>query len=124
MTVRLLINLNSISALIEPVLVLISGMLAFVAGLAIVRLHNHWAGDWRVLLVTILNWLLLVGVVRVWFPIGLAGVAASLGRSTGCIAGEAGVLLVIDACIRSIRAAERAAVQRPKAGGVAGWASA
>jgi hypothetical protein len=98
----LLINLGSISALIEPVshdpaLVLISGMISFVVGLAIVRLHNHWAGDWTVL-VTIVGWLLLVGgLVRVLFPIWLAGVAASLGRSTGFIAGEAAILLVIGA---------------------------
>ena len=98
----LLINLGSISALIEPVshdpaLVLISGMISFVVGLAIVRLHNHWAGDWTVL-VTIVGWLLLVGgLIRVLFPIWLAGVAASLGRSTGFIAGEAVILLVIGA---------------------------
>jgi len=99
----LLINLGSISALAEsvshdPALVLMSGVLSFVAGLAVVRVHNHWAGDWAVL-VTILGWLLLVsGLVRMLFPIRLAGMAANFGQSTGFIeAGEAVVLLVIGA---------------------------
>ena len=98
----LLINLGSISTLVEsvsrdPALVLVSGVLSFVAGLAVVRVHNHWAGDWAVL-VTILGWLLLVGgLVRILFPIWLAGMAANLAQNTGFIAGEAVVLLVIRA---------------------------
>ena len=44
----LLVNIDSISALVEPVshdpaLVMVFGMLSFVAGLAVVRVHNHWA---------------------------------------------------------------------------------
>ncbi len=59
------------------------------------RVHNHWAGDWAVL-VTIFGWLLLVGrIARMLFPIGLAGLVAHLGQSTGLVAGEAVVLLVI-----------------------------
>ena len=96
----ILINLGSISALVEsvsrdPALVLVSGVLSFVAGLAIVRVHNHWAGDWAVL-ITILGWLLLVGgLVRMLFPIWLAGMAADLGQHTGFIIGEAVPLLAI-----------------------------
>ena len=97
----LLINLGSISTLVEsvsrdPALVLVSGVLSFVAGLAVVRVHNYWAGDWAVL-VTILGWLLLVGLVRILFPIWLAGMAANFAQSTGLIAGEAVVFLVIGA---------------------------
>jgi hypothetical protein len=97
-----LINLGSISTLVEsvshdPALVMVSGVLSFVAGLAVVRVHNHWAGDWAVL-VTILGWLLLVGgLVRLLFPIWLAGMAANFAQSTGLIAGEALVFLVIGA---------------------------
>ena len=100
MAAALIINLNSISALVEPVardpaLILLSGVLSFVAGLAIVRIHNHWAGDWAVL-VTILGWLLLIGgLVRLLFPIWLAGLAANFGPSTGFIAGEAVVFLLL-----------------------------
>jgi uncharacterized membrane protein HdeD (DUF308 family) len=96
----LLINLGSISALVEPVthdpaIVLISGVLSFVAGLAIVRVHNHWTRDWAAL-VTILGWLLLIGgLVRMLSPIWLAGMAATLSQNTRFIAGEAVVLLTI-----------------------------
>ena len=100
LAVTLLINLNSISALVEPVshdpaLVIVSGVFSFVAGLAIVRVHNHWASDWTVL-VTIFGWLLLIGgLIRMLFPFWLAGMAADLVKNTGFIAGEAVVLLLI-----------------------------
>jgi hypothetical protein len=98
----LLINLGSISTLVEsvsrdPALVLVSGVLSFVAGLAVVRVHNYWARDWAVL-VTILGWLLLVGgLARILFPIWLAEMAANFGQNTGFIVGEAVVFLVIGA---------------------------
>jgi hypothetical protein len=38
-----------------PPVVYLSGVLMFVAGLAIVRAHNHWARDWTVL-VTLSGW--------------------------------------------------------------------
>ncbi len=51
-----------------PPLVLISGVLAMVAGLAIVNLHNLWVWDWRVV-VTLFGWaLVLGGVFRVLAP--------------------------------------------------------
>lgn len=49
-----------------PPVVYLSGVLAFVAGLAIVRAHNRWAWDWTVL-VTLCGWsLLLLGLVRMF----------------------------------------------------------
>ena len=98
----LLINLGSMSTLVEavsrdPAIVLVSGVLAFVAGLAVVRVHNHWAADWAVV-VTIFGWLLLIGgLIRMLFPIRLAEMAATLSPSTGLIVGEAVVFLVIGA---------------------------
>ena len=98
----LLINLGSMSTLLEavsrdPAIVLVSGVLAFVAGLAVVRVHNHWAADWAVV-VTIFGWLLLIGgLVRMLFPIRLAEMAATFSPSTGLIVGEAVVFLVIGA---------------------------
>ena len=102
LAVAFLINLGSMSALAEavsrdPAIVLVSGVLAFVAGLAVVRVHNHWAADWAVV-VTIFGWLLLIGgLVRMLFPIRLAEMAATLSPSTGLIVGEAVVFLVIGA---------------------------
>jgi hypothetical protein len=98
----LLVNLGSMPALVEsvshdPALLLVSGVIAFVAGLAVVRVHNHWAADWPVL-VTIFGWLLLIGgLVRMLFPIWLTAKAATLGQSPGLIVGEAVVFLVIGA---------------------------
>jgi len=109
----LFVNIDSISALVEPVshdpaLVMVSGVLSFVAGLAVVRVHNHWGSGWAVL-VTILGWLLLIaGLIRMLFPIALSGLAASVGKNTGLIAGEAIVLLAIGAFLsyKAYRAAE------------------
>jgi hypothetical protein len=95
----LLLNLGSIPVLVEsvsrdPALVLVSGILTFVAGLAIVRVHNRWAADWWVL-VTALGWLaLLGGLVRMLYPVRLAEMAAEFTQNTGAIIAEAAVFLV------------------------------
>lgn len=53
-----------------PPVVYLSGVLMFVAGLAIVRSHNHWTTDWTVL-VTLSGWLALaLGLFRM-FAAGL-----------------------------------------------------
>ena len=49
-----------------PPVVYLSGVLMFVAGLAIVRAHNHWARDWTVL-VTLSGWFALaLGLIRMF----------------------------------------------------------
>jgi hypothetical protein len=102
MSVALLINLNSFPALVElvsrdPLLIFVSGVLMFVAGLSIVRVHNRWEADWTVL-VTVLGWLALIGgLVRMLFPTQLAEIAPKVGQETGLIAAEAVVLLVVGA---------------------------
>lgn len=49
-----------------PPVVYLSGTLMFVAGLAIVRAHNRWAGDWTVL-VTLCGWFFLaLGLFRMF----------------------------------------------------------
>jgi hypothetical protein len=102
MSAALLINLNSFPALVEPVsrdplLIFVSGGLMFVAGLAIVRVHNRWEADWTVL-VTVLGWLALIGgLVRMLFPIQVAEIAPKVSQETGLIAAEAVVLLVVGA---------------------------
>jgi hypothetical protein len=56
-------------------LIYLAGMLALVAGLAIVNAHNLWVADWRII-VTILGWLAVIGgIVRLLFP----GKVQSLG---------------------------------------------
>jgi hypothetical protein len=98
----MLLNLGSFPAIAEqvsrdPALILVSGILLFVAGLAIVRAHNLWTGGWPVL-VTLLGWLaVLGGLVRILFPTQLAALAAGLGQSTGLIVTAAVSLLVLGA---------------------------
>jgi uncharacterized membrane protein len=47
-----------------PPVVYLSGILMFVAGLAIVRAHNRWAANWTVL-VTLTGWFFLgLGLFR------------------------------------------------------------
>jgi hypothetical protein len=102
MAAGILLNLESFPAMAEqvsrdPALIFVSGILLFVAGLAIVRAHNLWSGGWPVL-VTILGWLAIIsGLIRILFPTRLAALAAGLGQSTVLIAAGAVVMLVIGA---------------------------
>jgi cytochrome bd-type quinol oxidase subunit 2 len=83
----MLLNIGSFAALAEQVsrdtaLIFMSGILFFVAGLAIVRVHNRWTNGWPVL-VTVLGWLFVMGgLARMLFPTGLAAIAAGIGQKT------------------------------------------
>lgn len=102
--VAVVLNLGSFHALAEqvsrdPALIFLSGILLFVAGLAIVRAHNIWAGGWPVL-VTVFGWLILLGgLARMLFPTQIAAIAAGVGRSTGLIVTATIVLLVLGAIL-------------------------
>jgi hypothetical protein len=69
----MLLNIGSFPALAEqvsrdPALIFVSGILLFVAGLAIVRVHNRWTNGWPVL-VTVLGWLFVLGgLAECFFP--------------------------------------------------------
>lgn len=76
-----------------PPVVYLSGVLMFVAGLAVVRAHNLWSRDWTVL-VTLTGWFsLILGLVRMFAASQYRQVAASTS-STVFILLE-GVLLLI-----------------------------
>jgi hypothetical protein len=98
----MLLNFSSVPALAEQIsrdagLIFLSGILLFVAGLAIVRTHNIWAGGWPVL-VTVLGWLaVLGGLFRVLFPTRFAAMAAAVGQSSGWLIAWAVVFLVLGA---------------------------
>ena len=73
-----------------PPVVYLSGVLMFVAGLAIVRTHNTWARDWTVL-VTLSGWLfLLLGLVRMF--------AASQYKQAAAGAGS-GFFMLLEGCL-------------------------
>jgi hypothetical protein len=98
----MLLNIGSFPALAEQVsrdlaLIFVSGILLFVAGLAIVRVHNRWTNGWPVL-VTVLGWLFVLGgLARMLFPTGLAAIAAGIGQTIGAIIAAAIVLLGLGA---------------------------
>ncbi|HKZ95809.1 MAG TPA: hypothetical protein VJ045_02375 [Hyphomicrobiaceae bacterium] len=58
-------------------LVFVAGIMALVAGLAVVRAHNIWEPGWRVI-ITIFGWLAVVGgIARMMIPDQAAAIAAS-----------------------------------------------
>jgi uncharacterized membrane protein HdeD (DUF308 family) len=76
-----------------PPVVYLSGVLMFVAGLAIVRAHNQWKLDWTVL-VTLSGWFFLVlGLFRM-FAAGLYQRSSATASSTFFMILE-GILFVI-----------------------------
>jgi hypothetical protein len=85
--VAMLLNLGSFPALAQqasrdPALIFLSGILSFVAGLAILRVHNIWTAGWPVL-VTVLGWLAIIGgLIRLFFPFQLGAMATGLGQNT------------------------------------------
>jgi hypothetical protein len=75
-----------------PPVVYLSGVLMFVAGLAIARAHNHWVRNWTVL-VTLSGWFFLaLGLLRM-FAAG-AYQRGSANTSTTVVMVLEGVLLV------------------------------
>jgi hypothetical protein len=74
-SLSLLINLKTYRQIIEgflesTALIYVTGLITFVAGMAIVIFHNLWVADWR-LIITVFGWITLVkGVWLTVFPAG------------------------------------------------------
>jgi hypothetical protein len=98
--ISMLLNASSMPALVEqashdPALILVSGLMTFVAGLAIVRVHNLWTGGW-IVAVTVLGWLFVLGgLARILFPFQLAEMAADVAQHSGFLLVEAVILLAL-----------------------------
>ncbi len=98
--VAVLLNLGTWPALVEqgfrdPALIFVSGFPLFVAGLAIVRAHNRWEGNWSVL-VTVVGWLaLLSGLSRILFPTRLVSIAVGAVHTTGVLPTVAMAFLLV-----------------------------
>jgi len=85
-------NLN-IWAQTLPTLTYLNGLILFVAGLVVVRLHNRWERRWPVL-VTSAGWLLVIaGFLRMAFP------SADQPRSGVVVYVVIGSLLVLGAVL-------------------------
>ena len=82
-----LANLDAMPTIVEgmaqnPMLVVLAGYAAFLPGLAIVYFHNRWTG-WPVV-VTVMGWLsLVVGLIRMIFPMQIAAMASKLAPAPG-----------------------------------------
>ncbi len=76
-------------------LIMMSGFLALVMGLAIVNAHNVWVADWPVV-VTVFGWAALIGgVMRVTMPDVVAMIAKSILAQKTLITIQAVVLIAL-----------------------------
>ena len=55
-------------AVLVPVVIYLSGLMAFLAGVAMLNGYHAWTADWR-MIITILGWLLVIaGIIRIVLP--------------------------------------------------------
>jgi hypothetical protein len=94
-------------------LIFITGMLALIAGLAIVNAHNLWVRDWRVI-VTVLGWLMILrGFMNLVFPITVQTLGDRMIASHAGVLAGAAVTIVLGA-ILSIMGYEDLWVKQPR----------
>jgi hypothetical protein len=110
--VTVLANLDAMPTLIEamaqsPMLVVLAGYAAFVPGLAIVYFHNRWSGGWPVV-VTVMGWLsLVIGLIRMIFPMQIAAMASKLAPAPGGALIAIGVVFLLIGGFLSFKAYAR-----------------
>ena len=76
-------------------LIVLSGILLLLAGIAIVRVHNVWTGGWPII-VTLFGWLAVVGgLARMWVPQFAAPIANTFTASPAALVVPAVVLLAL-----------------------------
>jgi hypothetical protein len=99
MGVAMLVNRELFPVIIDQIshdygLIVLSGLLSLLAGIAIVRVHNIWSGGWQVI-VTVFGWLaILGGLARMWVPQMAGPIADSFtGSAALLIAGAASIAL-------------------------------
>jgi hypothetical protein len=104
-----LANLDAMPTLVEelsksPMLIVLAGYAAYVPGLAIVYFHNQWTGGWPVL-VTLVGWLsLVIGLIRMVFPMQLAGIMAKAAPAMTGVLPPIGVVFLLIGGVLSFKA--------------------
>jgi uncharacterized membrane-anchored protein len=92
------LNLRPLTTEVGPNLVhlvYLNGTLLFVAGLSIIRVHNHWTGNWPVL-VTLIGWFsMLFGLIRMFAPISGAQLGLDVQRPGQNIGAIFALLIVL-----------------------------
>ena len=67
MTLSEMINLSIWETNI-PGVTFLNGVLLFVGGISIIRVHNFWVRSW-IILITLLGWVIIIlGLLRMFFP--------------------------------------------------------
>ena len=67
MTLSEMINLSIWESNI-PSVTFLNGVLLFVGGISIIRVHNFWIRSW-IILITLIGWLtIILGLLRMFFP--------------------------------------------------------
>lgn len=81
----------------HPSVAWIAGIFMGIAGLYLVLTHNIWVGGWRVILVTIFSWLILIkGIFYMFWPTKISGFVKSFSSwsvSVGIVLFIVGILL-------------------------------
>lgn len=78
-------------------LIFIGGILALLAGLAIVNTHNLWTADWPVI-ITIIGWLSIVGgILRMAFPEVTKSIGEAMLARQGVLRGGGGAQILLGA---------------------------
>jgi hypothetical protein len=80
-------------------LIFLTGVLALLAGIAIVNVHNVWVPDWRVI-VTVLGWLLVLrGIMLLVFPLTVQVFGDRVATSEAGITAGAALTFVLGAIL-------------------------
>ena len=59
-------------AILVPVVIYLSGLMSFLAGVAMLNGYHGWTPDWRII-ITILGWVLVIaGIIRIVLPTAAA----------------------------------------------------
>ena len=65
-------------AVLVPVVIYMSGLMSFLAGVAMLNGYHAWTADWRII-ITILGWLLVIaGIIRIMLPAAAAVLAITI----------------------------------------------
>ena len=84
---------------------ILSGVVAIVAGLAIVRFHNRWTASW-VTIITFMGWLLILGgILRIVLPRQMSAYATGLGPDATFLTVPAVILAAVGAylCFKAMQ---------------------
>jgi hypothetical protein len=80
-------------------LIFLTGVLALLAGVAIINVHNVWEPDWRVI-ITVLGWLLVLrGIMLLVFPLTVQVFGDRVATSQGGVTAGAALTFVLGALL-------------------------